>query len=120
MNRMYLLLFGLAIALAGAALWAFNTILEFEKPAIVLKEDLSTIGTGKALALTVSDQKSGIRLISVTIGQEGRDQVVLSETYTGGTKEQALSPELNLRGLHLKDGPATITITAVDLSLIHI
>ena len=44
---MYLLLFGLAIALAGSALWAFNTILEFEKPAIVLKDDLSTIGPGK-------------------------------------------------------------------------
>ncbi len=53
MNRMYLLLFGLAIALAGSALWAFNTILEFEKPAIVLKDDLSTIGPGKSIAVTV-------------------------------------------------------------------
>lgn len=116
MNRMYLLLFGLAIALAGSALWAFNTILEFEKPAIVLKDDLSTIGPGKAIALAVSDQKSGIRNVSVTISQEGRDQVVLSETYAGGTREQTLSPELNLRGLNLKDGPATITITAEDHS----
>jgi len=116
MNRMYLLLFGLAIALAGAALWAFNTVLEFEKPAIDLKEDLSTIGPGRSIALTVSDQKSGIRNVSVTISQEGKDQVVLSESYPGGTKEQALSPELNLRGLHLKDGPATITITAEDHS----
>jgi murein DD-endopeptidase MepM/ murein hydrolase activator NlpD len=113
---MYLLLFGLAIALAGTALWAFNTVLEFEKPAIDLKEDLSTIGQGRSIALTVSDQKSGIRNVSVTISQEGKDQVVLSENYPGGTKELALSPELNLRGLHLKDGPATITITAEDHS----
>jgi murein DD-endopeptidase MepM/ murein hydrolase activator NlpD len=113
---MYLLLFGLAIALAGSALWAFNTILEFEKPAIVLKDDLSTIGPGKAIALSVSDQKSGIRNVSVTISQEGREQVVLSETYAGGTKEQTLSPELNSRKLNLKDGPATITITAEDHS----
>jgi murein DD-endopeptidase MepM/ murein hydrolase activator NlpD len=116
MNRMYLLLFGLAIALAGAALWAFNTILEFEIPTIALKDDLSTIGPGKAIALTVSDQKSGIRNVSVTISQEGRDQVVLSENYARGTREQTLSPELNLRGLNLKDGPATITITAEDHS----
>jgi murein DD-endopeptidase MepM/ murein hydrolase activator NlpD len=116
MNRMYLLLFGLAIALVGSALWAFNTILEFEKPAIVLKDDLSTIGPGKAIALSVSDQKSGIRNVSVTISQEGRDHVVLSETYAGGTKEQTLSPELNPRKLNLKDGPATITITAEDHS----
>ena len=87
MNRMYLLLFGLVIALAGAAFWAFNTVLEFEKPAIAVKDDLSTIGPGKAIALTVSDQKSGIRRVSITISQEGRDQVVLSETYAGGTKE---------------------------------
>ena len=113
---MYLLLFGLAIVLLGSALWAFNTILEFEKPAIVLKDDLSTIGPGKAIALSVSDQKSGIRNVSVTISQEGRDQVVLSETYARGTKEQTLSPELNPRKLNLKDGPATITITAEDHS----
>jgi len=113
---MYLLLFGLAIALAGTALWAFNTVLEFEKPAIDLKEDLSTIGQGRSIALSVSDQKSGIRSVSVTISQEGKDQIVLSENYPGGTKEQALSPELNLRGLHLKDGPAVITITAEDHS----
>jgi len=116
MNRMYLLLFGLAIALAGTAFWAFNTVLEFEKPAIDLKEDLSTIGPGRSIAMTVSDQKSGIRNVAVTISQEGKDQVILSENYPGGTKEQALSPELNLRGLHLKDGPATITITAEDHS----
>lgn len=116
MNRMYLLLFGLAIALAGTAFWAFNTVLEFEKPAIDLKEDLSTIGQGRSIALRVSDQKSGIRSVSVTISQEGKDHVVLSENYPGGTREQALSPELNLRGLHLKDGPATITITAEDHS----
>jgi murein DD-endopeptidase MepM/ murein hydrolase activator NlpD len=113
---MYLLLFGLAIALAGTAFWAFNTVLEFEKPAIDLKEDLSTIGPGRSIAMTVSDQKSGIRNVAVTISQEGKDQVILSENYPGGTKEQALSPELNLRGLHLKDGPATITITAEDHS----
>ena len=71
---------------------------------------------GKAIALTVSDQKSGIRNVSVTISQEGRDQVVLSENYARGTREQTLSPELNLRGLNLKDGPATITITAEDHS----
>jgi len=113
---MYLLLFGLAIALAGTAFWAFNTVLEFEKPAIDLKEDLSTIGPGRSIAMTVSDQKSGIRNVAVTISQEGKDQVILSENYPGGTKEQALSPELNLHGLHLKDGPATITITAEDHS----
>ena len=113
---MYLLLFGLAIALAGTAFWAFNTVLEFEKPAIDLKEDLSTIGPGRSIAMTVSDQKSGIRNVAVTISQEGKDQVVLSENYPGGTKELALSPELNLRGLHLKDGAATITITAEDHS----
>ena len=116
MNRMYLLLFGLAIALAGSAFWAFNTVLEFEKPAIDLKEDLSSIGQGRSIALSVSDQKSGIRSVSVTISQEGKDHVVLSENYPRGTREQALSPELNLRGFHLKDGPATITIAAEDHS----
>jgi murein DD-endopeptidase MepM/ murein hydrolase activator NlpD len=113
---MYLLFFGLAIALAGTVFWAFNTVLEFEKPVIDLKQDLSTIGQGRSVALTVSDQKSGIRNVSITISQEGKDQVVLSENYPGGKKEQALSPELNLRGLQFKDGPAMITITAEDHS----
>jgi murein DD-endopeptidase MepM/ murein hydrolase activator NlpD len=116
MNRMYLLLFGIAIALAGAAFWAFNTILEFEKPAIVLKDDLSTVGPKKAIELTVSDQKSGIRNVSITIGQEGREQVVFSNSYAKGTNEQVLNLEINPRGLNMKDGPATITIIVEDHS----
>jgi len=116
MNRMYLLLFGLVIAVAGCAVWAFNTILEFEKPAIALKDDLSTIGTKKDVVITVTDQKSGIREVSITISQEGRDQSVFSERYPKGTHEQTLSLNIDPRGLKLKDGPATMTITAEDHS----
>jgi hypothetical protein len=116
MNRMYLLLFGLAIALAGLAFWAFNTILEFEKPAIALKEDLSTIGTKKDAAISITDQKSGIREVSVTISQEGRDQSVFSEHYPKGTHEQTVNLDIDPRRLKLKDGPATMTITVEDHS----
>lgn len=116
MNRKYLILFGLAIALAGAALWAFSTILEFEKPTIVLKDDLSTIGSAKAAALNVSDQKSGIRSVTVSIRQEGKEQTVLSNNYPKGTTEETLNPEINSRALKLKDGPATIHITVEDHS----
>jgi murein DD-endopeptidase MepM/ murein hydrolase activator NlpD len=116
MNRMYLLLFGLAIAMAGLALWAFNTILEFEKPAIVLNNDLSTIGTKKAAAITVTDQKSGIRNVSVTITQEGKEQSLFSNSYAKGTHEQALNLDIDSRALKLKDGPATITMIVEDHS----
>ncbi len=116
MNRMYLLLFGLVIALAGAALWAFNTILEFEKPSIALKDDLSTIGAKKAAVINVTDQKSGIRDVSVTISQEGREQTVFSDRYAKGTHEQALSLDIDSRALKLKDGPATIAISVEDHS----
>jgi murein DD-endopeptidase MepM/ murein hydrolase activator NlpD len=116
MNRMYLLLFGLVILLAGAAFWALNTILEFEKPAIAMKDDLSTIGAKKDAAITLTDQKSGIREVSVTISQEGRDQSVFSEHYPKGTHEQTVSLDIDSRRLKLKDGPATLTITVEDHS----
>jgi murein DD-endopeptidase MepM/ murein hydrolase activator NlpD len=118
MNRMYLLFFGLVIVLTGSAFWAFNTILEFEKPVIVLKDDLSTIGTRKTAALTVSDQKSGIRSVSVIVSQEGREQVVFSSSFPGGTKEETLNLDINPRTLSLKDGPATIGITVEDHSFL--
>ena len=116
MNRMYLIALAAVIALAGAAFWAFNTVLEFEKPSIAVKDDLSTIGQGKALALTVADLKSGIRSVSVTISQDGKDAVLLSQTYPKGTAEEALSIDVNPRGRGLKDGPATITVAAEDHS----
>ena len=116
MNRMYLIAAAVVIALAGACVWAFNTVLEFEKPAIVFKDDVSTIGQAKALSLTVTDGKSGIRTVTVTIGQDGKDVVLHSRTYPGGTAEEVLSVEVNPRGRGLKDGPATITVSAEDHS----
>ena len=116
MNRMYLIAFAAVIGLAGGALWAFNTVLEFEKPSITVKDDLSTIGQGKALGITVTDHKSGIRSASVTISQDGKDAVLLSTAYPKGTAEEALSIEVNPRGRGLKDGPATITVAVDDHS----
>lgn len=116
MNRMYLVAAAALIALVGAAFWAFNTVLEFEKPSIAVKNDVSTIGQAKAVELTVTDSKSGLRSLSVSISQDGKDAVLLSKTYPGGTHEEALSVEVNPRGRGLKDGPATITVSAEDHS----
>lgn len=116
MNRMYLLAFAVVIVLAGAAFWAFNTVLEFEKPSVAMRDDISTIGQGKAIGLTVTDHKSGIRSVSVTISQDGKDAVLLSSTYPKGTEEETLSIEADPRGRGLKDGPATITVSVEDHS----
>lgn len=116
MNRMYLIALAAVIALTGAAVWAFNTVLEFEKPAVTVKDDLSRIGQGKALAMTVTDHKSGIRSVTVTIAQEGKDTVLQTQTYPKGTSEEILNVEVDPRGRGLKDGPATITIAAEDHS----
>ncbi|OPY10391.1 MAG: Murein DD-endopeptidase MepM [Syntrophaceae bacterium PtaB.Bin038] len=116
MNRMYLIALAAVVALAGAAVWAFNTVLEFEKPAVTVKDDLSTIGQGKAIALTVTDRKSGIRSVSVSIAQEGRETELFTRAYPKGTEEEALSVEVNPRARGLKDGPAAITVTAEDHS----
>jgi len=116
MNRMYLVAAAVVIALAGAGLWALNTVLEFERPAIVMKDDVSTIGQAKTLGLTVTDGKSGIRTVTVTLSQDGKDAVLHSRTYPKGTAEEVLSLEVNPRGRGLKDGPATITVSAEDHS----
>ena len=116
MNRMYLIAVAAVIALAGAAFWAFNTVLEFEKPSVVLKEEVSTIGQSSALGLTVADRKSGIRSVTITVGQDGKETVLLSGTYPRGTVEETLVIEVDPRGRGLKDGPATITISVEDHS----
>ncbi len=116
MNRMYLIAAAALVALAGVAFWAFNTVLEFEKPSIVVKNDVSTIGQAKAVDLTVADGKSGLRSLSVSISQDGKDTVLFSKTYPKGTPEESLSIEVNPRGRGLKDGPATITASAEDHS----
>ena len=105
MNRMYLIALAAVVALAGAAVWAFNTVLEFEKPAVTVKDDLSTIGQGKAIALTVTDRKSGIRSVSVSIAQEGRETELFTRAYPKGTEEEALSVEVNPRARGLTTPP---------------
>ncbi len=110
-------IFILLIAIAGAGIYIGLVKFEWEKPAIQLTPETRFVT--QKLAFKVSDQKSGVAEIKVEIIQQGRSIPIHSEQVPKGT--HIVEKALNMRPLPkgLKDGDATLKITAWDYSWNH-
>ncbi len=82
------------------------------------------LGKNTTISLTISDQKSGLRAIEIILIQENTENVVLSREFsrpgkngTGGTLEESIQLTIDAKKLKLKEGEATLKITATDYSL---
>jgi hypothetical protein len=115
--KMYLIVL-LALILAGASLWFFNSYYEGETPLVKLSKDVGIIGRETAFNILCSDRKSGLKSIVATISQEGRKHILGSRNFSErGRNEESLQVTIDSRQLKLHDGQATIEISAVDHSL---
>jgi hypothetical protein len=90
---------------------------EWEEPRVSLDADLDTIGRKKSITLTVSDDRSGIRDMTVAIVQGQAEYEVTSLSLPmKGTFEKTVDLEIEPRKIGIKDGPATIRIEIRDFS----
>ena len=107
----------LLAAIVGAGIYIGLVKFEWEKPTIQLTPE-SRFVTQK-LSFKVSDQKSGVAEIKVEVIQQGRSISVHSEQIPKGA--HVVERALNMRPLPkgLKDGEATIKISAWDHSWNH-
>ncbi|MBW6521521.1 MAG: M23 family metallopeptidase [Desulfoarculaceae bacterium] len=117
-----LLLLFLVILLFAAVFGAFF-LFERENPGISMAEFPEYIGADTTLDLTLSDTKSGLRSIRITINQESQEKEVLyteypRQGYMGkiGPTEVKEKQLLDLKKHGLKDGPAEITLEVRDYS----
>jgi len=107
-----------AVILLGVGVWFYMTMGEGTDPKALLDEDPVMIGKAKLLTVTFSDEGRGLRHTDITINQNGRSNVLASNDYPqAGVLQKAVSVTIDTAALKLQDGPATLTLTAVDHSL---
>ena len=105
----------LALAAAGAIFVGFR-VLFAPRPQIALGAPFDLVGRNRPLVLDVKD-RSGLKSLRATVTQGGSDQVIVDETYDPPRPEVQVkwSPAQDPK-IRLKDGPATLTVTARNVS----
>lgn len=111
--------FAIIILLAGAAGWLyFADYLDRGKPVIKLNQDIIAIGRQKEIGMTLTDAASGLASLKVEIIQDNKSHILFQETFPSRThKQKSVQLIINTDDLKLKNGPAVISITAIDCSL---
>jgi hypothetical protein len=105
------------VAALGAGAWYFRERLESEPPRITLSTQADVIGAAP-FEIDVADRGAGLKSITATISQGGAEQPLASESYARPVPGKKVAVALaKLPGI--KEGPATLRITARDASLWH-
>jgi hypothetical protein len=106
------------LLLAGGLIWFFLTLGEIGKPVVEIGADAAAIGLRKDLTVVFSDSGRGLRHTEVIITQDNLPRVVHTADYTeAGLQRKATTVAVDTVALKLHDGPAVLTLTAVDRSL---
>jgi len=118
-NRLPVLLILLLLILAGlaAAAWMFRARFESEPPQVALSSNADTLGL-KPLEITVADKGSGLKAVTVTLSQGGQEQSIANDAFAQPVPEKKDTVAL-AKVPGIKEGPATLKITARDASLWH-
>jgi len=108
----------LFLLLAGGGWWFFLTVGESGNPVVEIGADAAVIGRQKALNVTFTDSGQGLRHTEIVITQDSRPRVLSSIDYPeAGVRRKAVSVAVDASALKLHDGPATLTLAAIDHSL---
>lgn len=110
-----LLLFLLLAGLVAAAVFYFR---DTNPPAITLTPGSGPISAKTPLVLTLADETSGLRELTVTAIQKEKRITLVSETFPAETRNYEL--ELSLSSKKIKDGPVQIEVSAIDQSVYHL
>jgi len=106
---------GALILVSVFSWWFFATCGEFGKPQIQMMQDFRSIGQRTVLEVTFSDSGSGLGHATVTLTQDNQPRLLSDLRYSGKkTDRHAVSIPIDPVALKLHDGPAVLTITAVD------
>jgi hypothetical protein len=117
-------LFGLAATAAVALVVGLAILFEFEKPALVLEKEIKYLGGRVELPLRVSDQKSGIRSIVITLTQGNTSAQLLEKSFPrqawfkpAGPASLSEKVVIDAQKAGIKEGKAELSISVRDFSL---
>jgi murein DD-endopeptidase MepM/ murein hydrolase activator NlpD len=108
----------LVLLLAGGCGWFFFNIGERGKPVVEIGADSTVIGLRKDLTVTFSDSGQGLGHTEIIITQDNQPRVLSAIDYPeAGVGRKVISVTVDAATLKLHDGPAILTLTAIDHSL---
>jgi murein DD-endopeptidase MepM/ murein hydrolase activator NlpD len=112
-----LVLLVLILAGLGAAAWYYRLRFEADPPQITLSNDAEVLGAGP-IDIVVTDKGMGLKSVVATLSQGGTEQSLANEQFAQPTAEKKVTVAL-AKVAGIKEGPATLRITARDASLWH-
>ncbi|HNY64773.1 MAG TPA: M23 family metallopeptidase [Deltaproteobacteria bacterium] len=91
--------------------------LEWEKPQVRIQEAFDMVGNKRNVNIDISDLRSGIRSVTVSLVQKDHPfEIAREEIPEAGTTRKTMTVEVSPRKLRMKDGPAVFQIQVVDYS----
>jgi murein DD-endopeptidase MepM/ murein hydrolase activator NlpD len=118
LTRSRSLLTVIALIAVIALVWLGKTVLEGEKPDIRLTPSFTTIGKTTTAVITITDRKSGLRNVTVTLKDGTKEHELRALTFPSkGHIEEIITLEIKPREVGFKDGKAVLAITATDFSI---
>jgi len=113
----------ICLVFAAPLLWLLLTRFEGEKPSVVITLPCSSINASQELSVSVSDDKSGIQKIWLSLYKDGKDFVLLdrefktSEDIEGKKNyKKTFSVKITPRESGISDGKAILRIVVRDFS----
>ena len=103
----------LLLAVLGFGIYLFLD--DLDGPDIVMVPDTGRISPNQNIELTLSDPKSGVRSVTVTVHRNNQSLVILDTVFNPVAPTQKAS--FNLKNAGLRDGAFELEITARDDSL---
>ncbi len=102
--------------------WFFSTRFEGEKPSVTLELPSLSIKASQELSISVSDTKSGMRMVWIGLYKDGKEVVLLdkdfqSPEYKGGKiHKETFKIKIEPGKIGVSDGKAILRIVARDFS----
>ena len=104
------------IGLAAAAFW-FRPRFESDPPQVTLAPNTDVAGLAP-LEITITDKGTGLKAVTAVLSQGGQEQTLANEQFAQPVPEKKIAVAL-AKVPGIKEGPATIKVTARDASLWH-
>ncbi len=119
-NILITLVLLLTVGIAAAAFVLF----EAEKPTVTIDKKIDFLGSHSEISFIAHDQKSGLGSVVVAIEQKGKQKQLFNRTFqrkawfsAAGPHKLQESVDIDIRKTGVRDGKATLVITARDFSL---
>jgi len=121
-GRNFLLIL-ITLLIAGGAAGAF-ILFEAEKPTVRIEKNISFLGSSVQVPIVALDKKSGLRSVVLEIEQNENRKQLFNRTFQrkawfskAGPGKLKETVEINVTQSGVKDGKATLIVTARDFSL---